>query len=111
MGAFLSRRLDKLDLIALFLDGIEFASHTVIVALGVTADGTKVPLGLWLGSTENATICTELVQSLVARGLKVDRPMLCVIDGGQGDPQGAARRARHERGDPAVPSPQASQRP
>lgn len=84
MGAFLARRLDALDIIALFVDGIEIAKHSVIVALGVTLDGTKVPLGLWVGSTENATVCTSLVQSLVERGLTIDRPILCVIDGGKG---------------------------
>jgi transposase-like protein len=84
MGAFLGRRLDGLDIVALFVDGIEVAGRAVIVALGVTADGTKVPLGLWLGSTENATVCTSLVQSLVTRGLKIDQPILCVIDGGKG---------------------------
>lgn len=84
MGAFLGRRLDGLDIVALFVDGLEVAGRAVIVALGVSADGTKVPLGLWLGSTENATVCTSLVQSLVSRGLKIDRPILCVIDGGKG---------------------------
>lgn len=84
MSAFLGQRLDKLDLIALFVDALEVASHTVVVALGVTTDGTKVPLGLSLGSTENAAVCTTLVQSLLDRGLKVDDRILCVIDGGKG---------------------------
>lgn len=84
MRDFLGRRLDMLDIVALFVDGIEVAGRAVIVALGVTADATKVPLGLWIGSTENATVCTALVQSLVSRGLKVDQPILCVIDGGKG---------------------------
>jgi transposase-like protein len=84
MSAFLGRRLDGLDVVALFVDGIEVAGRAVIVALGVTADGTKMPLGLWLGATENTTVCTSLVQSLVTRGLKIDQPILCVIDGGKG---------------------------
>jgi transposase-like protein len=49
LAAFLDRRLDDVELIAMFLDGIEVAEETVIVALGVTTDGTKVPLGLWSG--------------------------------------------------------------
>jgi transposase-like protein len=84
MSAFLSRRLDTLDLIALFIDAIEIANRAVVVALGVTTDGTKVPLGLWLGSTENAIVCTALVQNLIDRGLKIDDRILCVIDGGKG---------------------------
>jgi hypothetical protein len=49
------------ELIAMFLDGIEFAEEMVIVALGVTTDGTKVPLGLWSGSTENHVVAGALV--------------------------------------------------
>lgn len=81
---FLKSSLETVELIALFLDGIEVAEQVVVVALGVTCDGTKRPLGLWQGSTENAAICTELLQDLLGRGLKVDQPFLCVIDGGKG---------------------------
>ena len=69
---------------AMFIDGIEIAKKTVVVALGVATNGTKVPLGLWMGSTENAVVATELLQNLVARGLRVDGPVLFVIDGGKG---------------------------
>ena len=54
------------------------------MALGVTRDGRKEPLGLSLCSTENAVVCTELLQDLLARGLTVDGRVLCVIDGGKG---------------------------
>jgi transposase-like protein len=57
VAEFVSRRLDDVDLVAMFIDGIEFARHSVIIALGVTIDGTKVPLGLWGGSTENSGAC------------------------------------------------------
>jgi len=82
--AQLGRRLDELDLVALFLDGVHVAGQTLIVALGVAADGSKTPLGIRLGSTENAAICTELLQDLVTRGLRLDGRVLCVIDGGKG---------------------------
>jgi len=81
---YLGRRLDELDLLAVMVDGIEIAEHTVVVSLGITADGTKVPLGLRLGSTENAVLCTEMLQDLLERGLRVDGRLLCVIDGGKG---------------------------
>ena len=84
LAEFVSRKLDGVDLVAMFVDGIEFARRTMIVALGVTIDGTKVPLGLWGGSTENAVVATSLLQSLVERGLRVDHSMLFVIDGGKG---------------------------
>jgi transposase-like protein len=84
LTAQLGRRLDELDLVALFLDGVHVAGQTLIVALGVAADGSKTPLGIRLGSTENAAICTELLQDLVSRGLRLDARLLCVIDGGKG---------------------------
>ena len=80
----LGRRLDQLDLLVLMVDGIEIAHRTVVVALGILADGRKVVLGLWLGSTENAALCTSLLNDLLERGLKVDGRMVCVIDGGRG---------------------------
>ena len=38
------------------LDGIELKGRCCVVALGITTDGVKIPLGLWDGSTENATV-------------------------------------------------------
>jgi putative transposase len=55
-----------------------------VVALGVGEEGTKTTLGLWQGSTENAALCTSLLQDLIRRGLKLDGKVLCVIDGGKG---------------------------
>ncbi len=80
----LTRRLEGLAVVALFMDGVVVAQQTVIVVLGVTRDGTKVPLGLRLGSTENAVVCTDLLQDLLARGLTLAGRVLCVIDGGKG---------------------------
>jgi transposase-like protein len=80
----LTRRLEGLEVVALFVDGIVVAQQTVIVVLGITRDGTKVPLGLRLGSTENAVVCTDLLQDLLVRGLTLTGRVLCVIDGGKG---------------------------
>jgi transposase-like protein len=80
----LTRRLDGLEVVALFMDGVVVAQQTVIVVLGITRDGQKIPLGLRLGSTENAVVCTELLQDLLARGVSVEGRVLCVIDGGKG---------------------------
>ncbi len=77
MGADLS----ELDLVALMIDGVHFAEHLCVVALGITIDGTKVPLGLVEGSTENATVVKALLTDLRDRGLDVCRPVLVVIDG------------------------------
>ena len=58
---YLSRRLESFELAALMMDGLEVAGQTVVVTLGITIDGTKVPLGIWLGSTENSRVCTALL--------------------------------------------------
>jgi putative transposase len=69
---------------AVYIDGLHFAEHVVIVVLGVDASGKKHLLGLREGSTENATLCKELLSELVERGLPADRALLVVIDGGKG---------------------------
>jgi len=75
------RRLEKLNLVALLIDGIEFAGQTLIVALGVEENGVKHVLGLWQGATENATVSKALLEDLVARGLDSERRYLFVLDG------------------------------
>jgi transposase-like protein len=77
----MSRRLDDLRLAALMLDGIELKGRCCVVALGISTDGVKIPLGLWDGSTENATVAKELLSNLVMRGLDLGQGVLCVIDG------------------------------
>jgi putative transposase len=51
------------------LDGVHLGEHLLVVALGVTDDGTKVPLGVVEGPTENAYVCGRLVADLADRGL------------------------------------------
>jgi putative transposase len=79
--ALMSRRLDDVRLAVLMLDGIELKGRCCVVALGITTEGVKLPLGLWDGSTENATVAKELLSNLVARGLDLCQGVLCVIDG------------------------------
>jgi putative transposase len=56
LAELLAQDLTGLDLVALMVDGIRVADHTCVVALGITIDGTKVPLALAEGATENATV-------------------------------------------------------
>jgi putative transposase len=81
LGELLGSDLSALDLVALMVDGVHFAEHLVVVAMGIGIDGTKHPLGLAEGSTENATLVTDLLVGLRERGLDVTRPLLVVIDG------------------------------
>jgi putative transposase len=73
--------LEGLDLVAIFLDGVIFAEHCLVVALGIDATGQKHPLGLWDGSTENAAVCQGLLSNLQSRGLRTDRSLLVILDG------------------------------
>jgi transposase-like protein len=81
LAELMGRRLDDVRLAVLMLDGIELKGRTNIVALGITTDGVKIPLGLWEGSTENATVATALLADLVARGLDPEQGILFVVDG------------------------------
>jgi putative transposase len=81
LAEMLRADLSGLDLVALMVDGVHFAESCCVVALGVGADGTKVPLGVVEGATENATVVTDLLVGLRERGLDVTRPTLVVIDG------------------------------
>jgi len=79
----MSRPLDDLRLAVVMLDGIELKGRCCVVALGIDTDGIKHPLGLWDGSTENATVATTLLSNLSGRGLDVDQGVLVVLDGGK----------------------------
>ena len=57
------------------------ADHLLVVAMGVGIDGTKHPMAVVEGSTENATLVTDLLVGLRDRGLDVTRPTLVVVDG------------------------------
>src|SRR5256886_3814653 len=81
LSDLMSRRLEDVRLAVMMLDGIEIADRTHVVALGISTDGVKIPLGLWEGSTENATLARTLLADLVDRGLDPEQAILFVIDG------------------------------
>jgi putative transposase len=89
LAELLAQDLTGLDLLALLVDGIRVADHSCVVALGITMDGTKIPLALAEGASENATVVGDLLVGLRERGLEVTRPILVVIDGAK-----ALRRGR-----------------
>jgi putative transposase len=88
LAQLLATDLSQLDLVALMVDGVHFGEHTCVVALGIDIEGTKHPLSLVEGSTENATLVTDLIVGLRERGLDVTCPVLAVLDGSK-----ALRRA------------------
>jgi transposase-like protein len=88
LSELMARRLDDVRLAVMMLDGLEIAERTHVVALGISTEGVKIPLGLWEGSTENAALGRALLADLVDRGLDPEQAILFVIDGGK-----ALRRA------------------
>jgi putative transposase len=81
LAALMARSLCDVRLAALMLDGIELKGRCCVVALGVSTEGVKIPLGLWDGSTENKTVTVHLLADLVARGLDLEQGVLVVLDG------------------------------
>ena len=83
MNVWSKTDISKIDLTALMIDGIVIAGHVLLVALGIDAGGTKHVLGVHEGATENATSCKALLGDLRDRGMRTDRSILIVIDGGK----------------------------
>ena len=81
LAELLDSDLGELDLVALMVDGVHFADHLCVVALGIDDAGTKHPLAVTEGDTENATVVKDLFVGLRDRGLDMTRPILVVIDG------------------------------
>jgi putative transposase len=88
LAELMQRDLSELKLVALLIDGVHFAEHVVLVAVGIDVAGVKHPLGLREGATENAAACKALLEDLIEHGLNPDRAILVVIDGAK-----ALRRA------------------
>jgi putative transposase len=84
VATWLARPLDDLTVRVIFIDGLHFREHVILIALGVDVQGHKHVLALHEGTTENATVGKALLTDLRERGLDLDRPILFVIDGGSG---------------------------
>lgn len=78
---FLKRRLDGINVVAVFIDGVHIGKRQMIVAIGVTSSGRKVVLGMRLGATENFPVCRDLLSDLIDRGFPDIPICLFVLDG------------------------------
>ena len=81
MAELLGADLSALDTAVLMIDGLNVAGEMIVVALVITADGTKVPVGLRLGDAENTLVVKDLLADLVDRGLRFEHGILAVLDG------------------------------
>jgi len=75
------RDLSGLALVAVMIDGVHFAEHVVLAAVGIERNGHKHVLVLREGATENTAFCKALLAELIERGLNPNRALLVVIDG------------------------------
>lgn len=81
---FESRSLESYDFVSLFIDGKYLAKEQIMIVLGVTLDGRKIPIGFSQMHSENSKPIAELFRNLIKRGLKYDQGLLFVIDGAKG---------------------------
>ena len=84
LEAFENRSLKEYDFIGLFIDGKYLAQEQVLIVLGVTIQGDKIPIGFIQTATENHKSIAQLLSSLIERGLKYEDGLLVVIDGSKG---------------------------
>ena len=106
----MARDLGGEDIKVLMLDGEHMAERCVVVALAITADGTKKPVGLWEGSTENKTVVRALLADLVERGLGFDDGLLVVLDGAKALSAAVREVFGAKAAAPALHTAQAAQR-
>jgi len=77
----MERRFDDVNLLVIYLDGMQMGRHHVLAGVGVDEEGKKHVLGVWHGASENGELAKALLRDLVERGVKPDRRRLFVVDG------------------------------
>ena len=100
---FLGQSLEGKDFPAVMVDGTRMGDHVLVVLLGIDVSGRKHVLGLREGTTVNEEVCKSLFSDCIARGLKVERARLFVIDGGKGPAQSDPFRFRQLGADSEMP--------
>jgi hypothetical protein len=103
--ALAERRFEGECFAAVLIDGVEYAGEVIVVALGITEDGTKRILGLRQGATENAAVCAALLEDLDGRGLDPGRPGPIRPGRVEGAALGRGTGVGPERGHPTVSGP------
>ncbi len=84
LQTLMERDLSEHDFVALFMDGKSFGDDEMVIAVGVTIDGSKVILGMVQTASENSAVCKTFLKSLVQRGLSFEEGLLVVVDGAKG---------------------------
>lgn len=84
LEVFEKRDLGEYDFVSLFIDGKYLAKEQIIIVLGVTIKGDKIPIGFIQSNSENSNVIKDLLSNLIERGLRYEEGLLCVIDGSKG---------------------------
>jgi transposase-like protein len=82
LAAWMNADLSKLDLLIIQIDGIHIEEDLILLAaVGIDGTGTKHPLGVLEGATENTAVVQALLDNLIERGLDPAVCRLFVVDG------------------------------
>lgn len=74
--------LSEYRFVALMIDGTLVDGRTVVVAVGVTIDSQKIPVGLKEGDSENAEVVKDLLSSMRDRNFTFAATrLLAILDG------------------------------
>ncbi len=104
------RRFDGVRFAVIYIDGVPYAGETMIVALGVLENGAKRVLGVRQGATENAAVCTALLEDLQERGLDTSQPDAVGVGRLESPARGGETGVGPQRPDPTLPGPQEAER-
>jgi putative transposase len=81
---FEKRDLGLYDFVAVILDGKYLARENIVIALGITITGVKMPLGFIQTTSENSKAVKGLLKNLIGCNFRFSEGILTVIDGSKG---------------------------
>jgi len=81
---FEQRDLGKYDFIGLVIDGKYLQREQVVIALGITMDGIKIPLGFIHTTTEDNLSIKGLLKDLIKRNFSFTEGIFTITDGSTG---------------------------
>ena len=81
---FQQRKFNEHHIIGLQIDGISLGEQMMIICMGITDKGKKIPLDFVQSATENHRPIKAMLLAIKSRGLKITEGILCTIDGSKG---------------------------
>ena len=81
---FCERTYEDHNFVALLIDGKYLASEQMVVALGITDKGIKIPVGFIQTSSENSRAISQLLKQIINKKFTFTHGLLVIIDGSKG---------------------------